>query len=1385
LPSVFTVTTTADSGAGSLRKAITSANNHAGLDKIDFNIPGTGVQIIQPLSPLPSLSDPVLLDGTSQPGYAGTPLIELDGSKAGNSTVGLYLSGNGSTVKGLIINHFGGDGIDIIGSNNVIQSNYIGTDATGTVAEGDKGCGISIFSGGQSNLVGTDGDGVNDSAERNIISANGFSGVAISGSGTNGNIVAGNYIGTDVTGTVALGNGEAGVNLFGGAQSNRVGSSSADADPAGEANVLSANGWNGVAISGTNTKSNVVTGNLIGTDVTGTKALGNTLPGVQIHGGPQSNEIGLPGLGNTIAFNKDPGIVVQDPTSTGDSIRGNAVFSNGGLAIDLNWDGVTLNHAGGGVAGPNNLQNYPSLASAVPGSTTMVSGSLNSVASTTYTLDFYATPVPNPTWFGDSQQYLGSTTVTTDAGGNASFSVTLAAATTPGEWITATATDPSGDTSEYSLDLKMPAPSLALNTTTWTPIGPAPVTLGGVPGSQPVSGRIAAIATDPTNANIIYVGAWGGGVWKTTDGGSTWTPLTDGQATLTMGAIAVAPSNPSIIYAGTGTAADSGDSFYGRGVLKSTNGGAIWTLLTGNAGKNEFDRRTISRIVVNPTNAKIVYVAVAGGGVNGLSGNTGIWKSTDGGTTWTNTTASITTTAGFSDLVIDPKHPQILYAAAGSFNGSTVNGVYKTTNAGMTWSAAGNFPGGSSDGSIRIALAPSNVQTLYASIATTGFTSGLREMLKSTNGGSTWTQLSPPDYLSPQANYDSTLAVDPSNANIVYAGGTANGGGPDFIESTDGGSTWTNISTGASGTNGVHTDEHAIAFDANGKLIDGNDGGVWRLDNPTIGSIQWTDLNTNLQVTQFIGIALNPTNPTLVLGGSQDNGTELSTGSSEWIAVRGGDGGFVQIDSSNPNTLYHTFSYGGGFLERSTDGGATWSNATKGINTSDPADFYVPYVMDPSNSSRLILGTNRVYETTNRASNWSPISNPGSNGWTVSSTIDSLAIAASDGNTIYASAGGHIFVTFNDGATWHQRDIPGFSDHFQDLLVDPANNMTAYAVRDRFTGGSGGHVFMTTDGGQHWTDISGNLPDVPTNTIALDPRTHVLYIGTDAGVYASNDGGTTWAPFAIGMPNVRVTQLVLNTTESVLAAGTFGRGVWEIGITRFLVTAPANIKAGKAFSITVQAVDDFNNPITGYTGTVHFTSTDPSATLPADYTFVSSDNGLHTFTGVVLRKAGRQQITATDTVISSLTGSATIKVNPAAATHFAISAPGSVTAGTAFTITVTALDQFGNVATGYRGTVTFTSSDGAAVLPGNDTFTSTDKGVDTFTVTLNTLGSQTITATDTVTSTIQGTASVTVNAGGRAARGRDPFDPDFNVLSPAAVEAFYAQGEPKRHGGLG
>lgn len=715
----------------------------------------------------------------------------------------------------------------------------------------------------------------------------------------------------------------------------------------------------------------------------------------------------------------------------------------------------------------------------------------------------------------------------------------------------------------------LPAPP-ALSSTRWTPLGPAPA-LGVTRYSfQPTSGRVVGVAAHPTDSKTIYLAAAGGGVWKTIDGGAHWSPLTDSQITTMMGAIALAPSNPNVIYAGTGEGSGIympsrgvGEFFFGRGILKSTDAGNTW-ILQGNA---QFDRHVINRIVVHPTDANTVYVAVAPGELNGLTGRAGIWKSADGGTTWTNTTTSISTNDIFSDLAINPSSPQILYAAVGSTLGANANGLYKSINAGASWTRAGNFPAGVALGNIKVAVAASSPQILYASIGVPSvmtnvftfqgflFSPGLYKMMKSTDGGSTWNELTsaPKNYLIAQPNFNSTLAVDPANPNIIYAGGTALGWGQasGLLQSTDGGASWRGIEVGLDGVD-VHGDAHAMGFDASGRLLFGDDGGIWRLDDAV--NIIWANLNTDLSTIQFDGIALHPTDPNIIYGGAQDNGTLKFGGTPQWSQLLAGDGGYVRIDPAHPATVY-TEQFGL-TLQRSDDNGLTFAQKLTGVYA-DNSYFYVPYVMDPSNPNRLLYGTDSVYESLNRGENWTRLSLPGNFGWTTNEVIESIAVAPSDPNTIYASPAGTIYATFDHANSWQHRDIGGApAGWIQGLLVDSASNLTVYAARATY---GGGHVFLTSNGGQGWADISGDLPDLPAYCLALDPRTtpHTLYVGNHNGVYVTQNLGAHWSRVGSGLPNTIVLCAEVNTNLNILAAGTYGRGLWEIGLNAASVARPS------------------------------------------------------------------------------------------------------------------------------------------------------------------------------------------------------------------------------------
>ena len=697
---------------------------------------------------------------------------------------------------------------------------------------------------------------------------------------------------------------------------------------------------------------------------------------------------------------------------------------------------------------------------------------------------------------------------------------------------------------------------------TWTLVGPAPMKDSYMGGQKvDVSGRVTALAPHPSNGNIMYLGAAQGGVWKTTSAGATWTPLTDGQPSLAIGALAVAPSNGNIVYAGTGEPNGGLDNYYGAGILKSTDGGATWTRY----GATEFSGAGISSIVVHPANPNLVYAASSTFlGRQGVApAKRGIYRSTDGGQTWTLVLGS----ANASDLVMDAGNPQILYAA---FVGI---GIYKSVDGGNNWNKLTAGLPGSGFGRIELGIGVNNSNKLYAGfhISIQGQYDG-PALYYSNNGGASWSQFQTPypNYCTQQCWYDNVIGVDPANANVVYLGGSA---AYNFqvspaivkqvvVKTTGGGATaaWSDLSPNTNASTSLHPDMHAIAFAADGAIWVGNDGGVWRSAN---GGATWENKNTNLATLQFTGIAVHPTNSSVVWGGMQDNNKAISRSSGAiWDARDAGDGGFALIDPFDP-TIFYGSRYGVSFQRNNQSGAnpnapnfsADWPVKTNGVNPRDKALFYAPLAADPVSAGVLYYGTNRLYRTTDRGDNWTAISADLTTGQSQMSAISTIAVAPSAGGTVYVGTGdGKAWVTTNAGTGNNFTDIsaglPG--RYVSDVVVDPANDQIAYLALSGFnahTPGKSGHVFKTSNRGASWTDISGNLPDIPASSLILDGST--LYVGTDTGVYITTGGGATWSPFGGGLPNAAVVDLVLFNSggSKILFAATHGRSVWKTVIS--------------------------------------------------------------------------------------------------------------------------------------------------------------------------------------------------------------------------------------------
>jgi uncharacterized repeat protein (TIGR01451 family) len=690
----------------------------------------------------------------------------------------------------------------------------------------------------------------------------------------------------------------------------------------------------------------------------------------------------------------------------------------------------------------------------------------------------------------------------------------------------------------------------------WFSIGPGPMRDGQTTPPMPVTGRVTDVVVDPRDANRWLIGGAQGGVWETRDAGLTWTPLTDDQPSLSIGAIAFAPSNPDIIYVGTGEAAFSGDAYGGAGILKSTNNGATWRQLAA----TNFNQNCFSDLRVHPTNPDILVASVCrgtagrGGSQVQIRPPRGMFRSTDGGITWSRRLGGEAT-----DLEIDPSNFNNQFAAIGNVSGSTSNGVFRSTDAGVTWTRLfGPWSNLGGVGRIELALASTNASSLYVSIQdalgffTFGTILGVWRSDDPLAGVPTWSTLPQPGTfavpIGTQAWYDHELIVDPSDPNVIYLGEIS-------LWKYDA-SGWTPLAgyydTNVQGVL-VHPDQHTMAWAGN-RLILGNDGGVW---SSTDGGVNWTGHNTTLALTQFYDGSIHPTNVNFAIAGCQDNGTSRWDGSNSWQFIWYGDGCDNAISRTRPDTDWAASSQ---FLSivRTVNGAPNraFFPADTGIDKSG-APFIARFEKSPNDDDIFIAGTDNLWLCTNFFT--ATVPRWRSNGPEMGRDITAIAFAPSDltsSTYAFGTEFGDLRLTTNAGASWINIDIGNkVPDRYvTDLAFDPADSSVLCVTLSGFndnTPGQPGHLFRTANASAAntiWVNISPPV-DLPHNTLVFDPfDSSVMYVGTDIGVWKTIDSGVTWVHMgpATGMPNVAVFELQITHDPDNVVAFTHGRGAFQL-----------------------------------------------------------------------------------------------------------------------------------------------------------------------------------------------------------------------------------------------
>ena len=749
---------------------------------------------------------------------------------------------------------------------------------------------------------------------------------------------------------------------------------------------------------------------------------------------------------------------------------------------------------------------------------------------------------------------------------------------------------PPGDALDRAMRIARPRlarPQLLLPGDRWVSIGPAPIF---VQNSLPFAGRVTAVAPHPSNAATIYIGADNGGIWRTTDGGQTWTSLTDGIAVPAIASLAVDPVNPQLLYASTIPRT------YPIRLLRSTDAGATWTESSIVTDRGELSPVRCSvnvfKACIPPSSGRLFLDPQRSGSPNTstvyFTASSHLFRSDDSGRTFRPVLA-LATDLDFAgaeaptvnpeveflrDAAVDPTRPDRLVVAtarprclnADCSQATTNVALYRSLDGGRSWSrqeigALSAYslintryadPGAVYVPRVRLAVSPSSPDVV--ALAFRDETLRRPRVYRSVDGGESWTETPFP---ANSLTWPLGLAFSPTDANTMYVGSSG------VYRTTNGGQNWQTLP-------GTHVDNIALTFKADGTFVVGNDGGIFQQNSDGT----FTALHRALPITEFYSVAAHPTNGLLLAGGTQDNGTAIFQGALGWSMITGGDGGDVVFDP-NPQTRtvyteieWYFVASGANVFQfyRCQQGGCV--NRISGIDTSVDGPFIPRVAMDPVNSSMLWLTAEHLFRTDNRAESWTTAS-PSVGGaercWqdagrrcAAARYFTAIAIAPSNGQTVYAGTlNGDVWLTTDRGSTW--RSIAGTEAGplpvraVNDIVVDPLDAQTVYVAYSGFdANGTGrGHVFRSTNAGQSWTDITGSLPDMPVNTLLIDPESpggsRVLYAGTDIGVFRVTIAAPfAWQPFGTGLPPVVVNRLAYNATTRQLLAATYGRGMWAI-----------------------------------------------------------------------------------------------------------------------------------------------------------------------------------------------------------------------------------------------